>query len=190
MQRIQRHQTKEADQVDQRRQKQTNCCRRQFRQNRYFLQKLRLFMIFLLYLFKQVTIDSTVVVNVMPLLPPQSQEISQSENFHEAIFYVIETLLRQYHPRKKNVRLLDVIHHENIKKLASLRFLGLNQKTVICKMQKRTNEHMNFFLSCDHLLNKHPANQVPQLVLQLLSFLKSDFYYSHACSKNITLTVQ
>ena len=101
MQRIQRHQTKEADQVDQRRQKQTNCCRRQFRQNRYFLQKLRLFMIFLLYLFKQVTIDSTVVVNVMPLLPPQSQEISQSENFHEAIFYVIETLLRQYHPRKK-----------------------------------------------------------------------------------------
>ena len=126
MQRIQRHQTKEADQVDQRRQKQTNCCRRQFRQNRYFLQKLRLFMIFPLYLFKQVTIDSTVVVNVMPLLPPQSQEISQSENFHEAIFYVIETLLRQYHPRKKNVRLLDVIHHENIKKLSSIRFLKLN----------------------------------------------------------------
>lgn len=83
-------------------------------------------MIFLLYLFKHVTIDPTVVVNVMPLLPPQSQEISYSENFREAIFYVIEILLRQYHPRKKNVRLLVVIHHESIKKLSSIRFLKLN----------------------------------------------------------------
>lgn len=83
-------------------------------------------MIFLLYLFKHVTIDPTVVVNVMPLLPPQSQEISYSENFREAIFYVIEILLRQYHPRKKNVRLLVVIHHESIKKLSSVRFLKLN----------------------------------------------------------------
>ena len=79
-------------------------------------------MIFLLYLFKHVTIDPTVVVNVMPLLPPQSQEISYSEK----IFYVIEILLRQYHPRKKNVRLLVVIHHESIKKLSSIRFLKLN----------------------------------------------------------------
>ena len=83
-------------------------------------------MIFLLYLFKHVTIDPTVVVNVMLLLPPQSQEISYSENFREAIFYVIEILLHQYHPRKKNVRLLVVIHHESIKKLSSIRFLKLN----------------------------------------------------------------
>ena len=68
------------------------------------------------------------------------------------------------------VRLLIVIHHENIHEFASLRFLTLKLKYQNIKMRRRTYEHLFFFM---RLRPKSAScNRIPQLFLQLQYFLK------------------
>ena len=61
------------------------------------------------------------------------------------------------------IGLLVIIHYENVKELASLKFLKLNTKmdNKIYKMETRTYEHMT-----SYVLSQHPAIRMSQPMLQ------------------------
>ena len=71
------------------------------------------------------------------------------------------------------VRLLVVIHHENIHELTSLKFLKLNLEYQNIKMVRRTHEHnIFFFLSSDCVLNQYHAIGYHSCFLVVVFFLK------------------
>ena len=65
--------------------------------------------------------------------------------------------------------LLVAIHYENIKELASLRYLNQILNTRTYEIGNTTNDKIIFFLVI--VFNQHFANRVPQLFLLPQSFI-------------------
>ena len=67
--------------------------------------------------------------------------------------------------------MLVVIHHENMHVLASLRFLNLNLEWLNIEMRRKTLEDLFFFSFMKQCSKSPSCNRIPQLFLELQSFL-------------------